>query len=435
MKTKTCYVKLLHLLSLFLFIGTSKQVYSQATYQGFGANAVGGSNSTMVYHVTNLNSSGAGSLANGIGSNRTIVFDVSGTITARLDLIGITYLTIDGAGQNITINGNNNGDVISFDGQNTHHCILKNIHVTNGGNDGINVLDGSHDIVIANCTSYGNRDGNIDVAGGTNVTVQYCILGGGASGWSGAMLITATNVSVHHNLFSPATNGDVGERNPLVHSNYTAPGNPCADIRNNLVWRFGRSGGTGSGYGTAICYNATANVINNYYYTSGPSASSATNTDDGYGAGATGQAYIAGNVSGNNGVNANAANNHAIYNVPAVTTQDACTAAQLVLANAGPQPRNSVDQGYISGVTLPNCSVTSNQPPTANAGNNITMTLPTNSATLSGSGTDADGTIASYAWTRVSGPTTFTLRSSRCGHYYINKSYCRDLCVQTDSNR
>ena len=50
-----------------------------------------------------------------------------------------------------------------------------------------------------------------------------------------------------------------------------------------------------------------------------------------------------------------------------------------------------------------------NQPPTANAGNNITMTLPTNSATLNGSGTDADGTIASYGWTRVSGPTTFTL--------------------------
>jgi ribosomal protein L14 len=50
-----------------------------------------------------------------------------------------------------------------------------------------------------------------------------------------------------------------------------------------------------------------------------------------------------------------------------------------------------------------------NQSPTANAGNNITITLPTNSVTLTGSGTDPDGTIASYAWTRVSGPTTFTL--------------------------
>src|SRR5205085_406477 len=48
-------------------------------------------------------------------------------------------------------------------------------------------------------------------------------------------------------------------------------------------------------------------------------------------------------------------------------------------------------------------------PPTANAGNDITLTLPVNSTALLGSGSDPDGTIASYAWTRVSGPTTFTL--------------------------
>jgi hypothetical protein len=53
-----------------------------------------------------------------------------------------------------------------------------------------------------------------------------------------------------------------------------------------------------------------------------------------------------------------------------------------------------------------------NQPPTANAGNNITITLPTNSTTLTGSGSDPDGTIASYVWSRVSGPTTFTLGSA-----------------------
>ncbi len=50
-----------------------------------------------------------------------------------------------------------------------------------------------------------------------------------------------------------------------------------------------------------------------------------------------------------------------------------------------------------------------NQPPVANAGNNIVLTLPTNSTTLAGTGTDADGTIAGYAWTMVSGPTIFTI--------------------------
>lgn len=46
-----------------------------------------------------------------------------------------------------------------------------------------------------------------------------------------------------------------------------------------------------------------------------------------------------------------------------------------------------------------------NQPPTANAGGNKTITLPVNSINLTGSGSDPDGTIASYAWTKVSGPT------------------------------
>jgi len=44
-----------------------------------------------------------------------------------------------------------------------------------------------------------------------------------------------------------------------------------------------------------------------------------------------------------------------------------------------------------------------NQAPVANAGNAQTITLPISSVTLSGSATDADGTIASYLWTKVSG--------------------------------
>ena len=45
-----------------------------------------------------------------------------------------------------------------------------------------------------------------------------------------------------------------------------------------------------------------------------------------------------------------------------------------------------------------------NQAPVAKAGNDITITLPTNSTTLNGSqSNDPDGTIASYAWRKVSG--------------------------------
>ncbi|MFP2924028.1 discoidin domain-containing protein [Pyxidicoccus sp. 3LG] len=46
-----------------------------------------------------------------------------------------------------------------------------------------------------------------------------------------------------------------------------------------------------------------------------------------------------------------------------------------------------------------------NQTPTANAGADQSVVLPSTGIALTGSGTDPDGTIASYAWTQVSGPT------------------------------
>jgi hypothetical protein len=44
-----------------------------------------------------------------------------------------------------------------------------------------------------------------------------------------------------------------------------------------------------------------------------------------------------------------------------------------------------------------------NQAPLANAGADKTITLPTNSTSISGSATDSDGTIASYTWAKKSG--------------------------------
>jgi hypothetical protein len=70
--------------------------------------------------------------------------------------------------------------------------------------------------------------------------------------------------------------------------------------------------------------------------------------------------------------------------------------------------RNTTDGSYfLSNVTIP--SVTSNRPPVANAGSNVSITLPTSSTNLSGSlSSDPDGTVASYLWTQVSGPSTAT---------------------------
>jgi pimeloyl-ACP methyl ester carboxylesterase len=50
-------------------------------------------------------------------------------------------------------------------------------------------------------------------------------------------------------------------------------------------------------------------------------------------------------------------------------------------------------------------TTTTNVAPAANAGSDKTITLPTNTLSLTGSGTDSDGRIASYQWTKVSGST------------------------------
>jgi hypothetical protein len=61
-----------------------------------------------------------------------------------------------------------------------------------------------------------------------------------------------------------------------------------------------------------------------------------------------------------------------------------------------------------------------NKPPVANAGGDQTITLPVNTVTQTGSGTDTDGTISSYQWTWLSGPSQYTVVSPRQAQTVIN---------------
>ncbi|MDP4129607.1 MAG: PKD domain-containing protein, partial [Bacteroidota bacterium] len=60
-----------------------------------------------------------------------------------------------------------------------------------------------------------------------------------------------------------------------------------------------------------------------------------------------------------------------------------------------------------------NAAVAQNQPPVASAGADISLTLPANVTNLNGTlSNDPDGSIASYAWTKIGGPSQFTLANS-----------------------
>jgi hypothetical protein len=74
-----------------------------------------------------------------------------------------------------------------------------------------------------------------------------------------------------------------------------------------------------------------------------------------------------------------------------------------------PQEYVPMSQLFSSPISQP----PSNQAPVAYAGADITITLPTNFVTLDGSASkDADGTIVTRAWTKIAGPSQFSITSA-----------------------
>ena len=69
------------------------------------------------------------------------------------------------------------------------------------------------------------------------------------------------------------------------------------------------------------------------------------------------------------------------------------------------------NNGGIGAIDRDTVTIKVNALPTANAGLDQNISLPTSSVSLAGSGADIDGTITAYAWTKISGPTTFTITS------------------------
>jgi hypothetical protein len=78
-----------------------------------------------------------------------------------------------------------------------------------------------------------------------------------------------------------------------------------------------------------------------------------------------------------------------------------------------------------------------NQVPVAKAGADQSIALPASSVTLNGLGTDADGSIVSYTWTKQAGPTSFTLSNASIPNPKVNNlvhgTYTFRLTVKDNS--
>lgn len=315
-------------------------------YEGFGSQAIGGSNSSDKRTVKTE----ADFFAN-LGSNRTILFGANVTLKKTLYVTNYSFLTIDANGFDVTFDGIND-DGISFEGPNAHNIILTGVRVKNCTGDGINVVAGAHDIVIDHCSSYSNGDGNLDCAADNsgktfNVTFQNCFLGKGMAGWSGDTLDTGNKLSIHHCLYAPQGTG-VAERCPYAHSNYSPVGSPNLDFRNNLIYNWGR-------YATGVGYFCTSNIVNNYYASNksgaiDPNADPSGNTSSNHA-----WYYVSGNVQlGGADINLGGGN-HAEYVIPdpyKITMTDAKTAAKNVLANCGTAVKDAYELSVINAITI-----------------------------------------------------------------------------------
>jgi pectate lyase len=320
-------------MALAILMGVT--VTDAQTLEGFGAGTPGGAGQAVV-RVTNLNSSGPGSLREAVSrGNRTVVFDVGGEIllTDYVYVLG-AFVTIDGSTApppGITLR---NRGLIIRGNRGAHDVIVRHIRVRDSAIDGIQVAYGAYNVMIDHVSTTGSMDGNIDVTENSHdVTVSWSVLGGNVKN----MLVKykPSRITLHHNVFTESVS-----RNPQlrIDDGTGVAAEISGDLRNNVVanWK--------AGYGTFLNHGVWANVVNNYYTGAHKALSLAS-----------ARAYVAGNVSAD-GVDLNrVGTEESPFSSAPVTTQDACAAARLVLAGAGARPLDSIDQQYLARIPAPSC--------------------------------------------------------------------------------
>lgn len=246
-------------------LADSQKVPSFPGAEGYGRYTTGGRGG-KVYHVTNLNDSGDGSLRWALSQPgpRTIVFDVDGTIHLNSKLQIPSHTTI--AGQTAPGDGICVADYpFLIHGQN---IIIRYMRIRLGSInaadcddswDGFGGFD-YRDLIIDHCSVSWSFDECLSVLGNINTTVQWCLVAqsmvnvghskgnhgyGGNWGGSGA--------SFHHNLIAHHTS-----RTPRLGPRPSTQLDERMDMRNNVIYNWGGNGCYG-GEGMKV------NIVNNYY--------------------------------------------------------------------------------------------------------------------------------------------------------------------------
>jgi hypothetical protein len=237
--------------------------------EGFGAFALGGRSGT-VYHVTNLGDSGSGSFRDAVSAaNRTIVFDVSGTINLGSNL-SITKSNLTIAGQTAP------GDGITLKGwltsvQNTRNVIVRFIRCRPGDvncptfqDDAFHFVSCSN-VIADHISASWSIDEALSTTWSSNATVQWCMITEplntnchlkGPHGYGSLIRYGGGGITYHHNLYA-----DCDARNPRGPSDKMS-----LDFVNNVVYNWGHlagydEDGIDDNPGGYVCYG---NYVGNY---------------------------------------------------------------------------------------------------------------------------------------------------------------------------
>ncbi len=266
------------LCSTFYLNSVHAQQLAFPTAEGFGAYAQGGRGGD-VYHVTNLNDDGEGSLRYGIenaAGPRTIVFDISGTIKLEDRLtVKNPYITIAGQtapGDGICVRDYEFG--IAAD-----HVIVRYIRARLGDqagqeSDAMSITSG-HNIIIDHCSASWSVDEVLSCSTSDKdeidkVTVQWCIISEALENSIhtkgphsyGALIrgCYGAKYSYHHNLFAHNRSRNPRPGNYDENSYLLDTEGLQFDFRNNVMYNWGGSRPGYDGDSESVCrYNYVGN--------------------------------------------------------------------------------------------------------------------------------------------------------------------------------